>query len=102
MLRIRADEVVEHYETLRRHKEGHCLVVSLTLSPVRDDAGRLIGISKIARDITQQKEREELSRRQAQLLDQAYEPILVRDHQDRIVYWNKGAERLYGWTAGEA
>jgi PAS domain S-box-containing protein len=100
--RIRADEVVEHYETLRRHKDGQCLVVSLTLSPVRDDAGHLIGISKIARDITEQKEREELSRRQAQLLDQAYEPILVRDHQDRIVYWNKGAERLYGWTAGEA
>ncbi len=100
--RIRTDEVVEHYETLRRHKDGRCLAVSLTLSPVRDDAGTLIGISKIARDITQQREREELSRRQAQLLDQAYEPILVRDHQDRIVYWNKGAERLYGWTAVEA
>ncbi|MGA8531047.1 MAG: PAS domain S-box protein, partial [Acidobacteriaceae bacterium] len=94
--RILADEVVEHYETLRRHKDGRCLAVSLTLSPVRDDAGNLIGISKIARDITQQKEREEISQRQAQLLDQAYEPILVRDHQDRIVYWNKGAERLYG------
>ncbi|HEX3987102.1 MAG TPA: PAS domain S-box protein [Acidobacteriaceae bacterium] len=100
--RTRADEVVEHYETMRRHKDGHCLVVSLTLSPVRDDAGKLIGISKIARDITQQRKREELSRRQAQLLDQAYEPILVRDHQDRIVYWNKGAERLYGWTTAEA
>ncbi|MGA7523999.1 MAG: PAS domain S-box protein [Acidobacteriaceae bacterium] len=100
--RILADEVVEHYETLRRHKDGRCLAVSLTLSPVRDDAGKLIGISKIARDITEQKEREELSGRQAQLLDQAYEPILVRDHQDRIVYWNKGAERLYGWTAAEA
>lgn len=100
--RIRDEEVIEHYETMRRHRDGRCLVVSLTLSPVRDDTGKLIGISKIARDITQQKEREELSRRQAQLLDQAYEPILVRDHQDRIVYWNKGAERLYGWTAAEA
>ncbi|MFZ0630530.1 MAG: PAS domain S-box protein [Acidobacteriaceae bacterium] len=100
--RIRAEEVVEHYETLRRHKDGRCLAVSLTLSPVRDDGGKLIGISKIARDITQQREREDLSRRQAQLLDQAYEPILVRDHEDRIVYWNKGAERLYGWTATEA
>jgi len=100
--RIVADEVVEHYETLRRHKDGRRLVMSLTLSPVRDGAGKLIGISKVARDVTQQKEREELSQRQAQLLDQAYEPILVRDHHDRIVYWNKGAERLYGWTAQEA
>ncbi|HEX4064767.1 MAG TPA: PAS domain S-box protein [Acidobacteriaceae bacterium] len=100
--RIRAEEAIEHYETLRRHKNGHRIVVSLTLSPVRDALGNLIGISKIARDITELKEREELSRRQAQLLDQAYEPILVRDHRDHIVYWNKGAERFYGWTAAEA
>ncbi len=100
--RVGAEDVVEHYETLRRHKDGRRLVVSLTLSPVRDDAGKLIGISKIARDITEQKKQEELAQRQAQLLDQAYEPILVRDHHSRIVYWNKGAERLYGWTAAEA
>jgi PAS domain S-box-containing protein len=100
--RLRNEETIEHYETVRRHKDGRRLVVSLTLSPVRDDAGRLIGISKITRDVTDQKEREELSLRQAKLLDQAYEPIIVRDHRDRIVYWNKGAERLYGWTAAEA
>ena len=100
--RVGSEDIVEHYETLRRHKDGRRLVVSLTLSPVRDDSGKLIGISKIARNITEQKRQEELAERQAQLLDQAYEPILVRDHLDRIVYWNKGAERLYGWPAGEA
>ena len=100
--RLRAEETIEHYETMRRHKDGRQIVVSLTLSPVRDGAGQLIGISKIARDVTQQKAREEQTRRQAQLLDQAYEPIIVRDHEDRIVYWNKGAERLYGWTPAEA
>jgi len=100
--RLQAEEIVEYYETMRRHKDGRRVVVSLTLSPVRDTAGRLIGISKIARDITQQKEREEFSERQARLLDQAHEPIIVRDHRDRIVYWNRGAERLYGWPAAEA
>jgi PAS domain S-box-containing protein len=100
--RVGTEDIVEHYETLRRHKDGRRLVVSLTLSPVRDSRGRLIGISKIARDITEQKRQAELAERQAQLLDQAYEPILVRDHRDRIVYWNKGAERLYGWTSPEA
>ena len=100
--RVGADEVVERYETLRRHKDGRRLVVSLTLSPVRNAGGELIGISKIARDITEQKRQEEVAERQAQLLDQAYEPILVRDHRDRIVYWNRGAERLYGWKASEA
>ena len=100
--RVREEEVVEHYQTLRRHKSGRRLVVSLTLSPVRDPSGTVIGISKIARDITEEREREEQARRQAQLLDQAYEPMIVRDPQDRIVSWNKGAERLYGWTAAEA
>ncbi|MGC2618537.1 MAG: PAS domain S-box protein, partial [Acidobacteriaceae bacterium] len=100
--RLLAEETIEHYETMRRHKDGRAIVVSLTLSPVRDGAGKLIGISKIARDITQQKEREEISQRQAKLLDQAYEPIMVRDHTDHIVYWNKGAERLYGFSAAEA
>ncbi|HTW47525.1 MAG TPA: PAS domain S-box protein [Acidobacteriaceae bacterium] len=100
--RLHTEESIEHYETMRRHKDGRRLVVSLTLSPVRDGAGKLIGISKIARDITQQREREDLAERQSKLLDHAYEPILVRDHEDRIVYWNKGAERLYGWSAEEA
>ena len=100
--RLHNEETIEHYETMRRHKDGRQLVMSLTLSPVRDDAGKLIGISKIARDITQQRERDELAQRQSQLLDHAYEPILVRDHEDRIIYWNKGAERLYGWSAEEA
>ena len=100
--RIGSDDAVERYETLRRHKSGRRIVVSLTLSPVRDDDGKLIGISKVARDVTEQKEQEELTRRQSQLLDQAYEPMLVRNHQDRIVYWNKGAERLYGWAAAQA
>jgi PAS domain S-box-containing protein len=100
--RVRNEEVVEHLETLRQHKSRRRLVVSLTLSPVRDTAGKVIGISKIARDITEQREREELARRQGQLLDQAYEPMIVRDPQDRIVAWNRGAERLYGWSAAEA
>jgi len=100
--RVGSEDVVEHYETLRRRKDGRQIVVSLTLSPVRDSAGKLTGISKIARDITEQKRQEELADRQTQMLDQAYEPIFLRDHKDRIVYWNKGAERLYGWPATEA
>ena len=100
--RVRDEELVEHQETLRRHKSGRKIVVSLALSPVRDGSGKVIGISKIARDITEARESEELARRQQQLLEQAYEPMIVRDAQDRIVSWNKGAERLYGWTAAEA
>src|SRR5260370_16212784 len=51
--RIRQGERVEHYETLRRTKDGPNIFVSLAVSPIRDAAGRIIGASKIARDITE-------------------------------------------------
>jgi PAS domain S-box-containing protein len=54
--RIRAGERVEHFETIRRHKSGTLLDVSLTISPVRNTAGEIIGASKIARDISELKQ----------------------------------------------
>jgi len=50
--KLRAGERVEHYETVRIHKDGRLLNVSLTVSPIRDATGRIVGASKIARDIT--------------------------------------------------
>ena len=50
--KIRRGERVDHYETLRRHKDGSDIAVSLTVSPIRDSAGTVIGSSKVARDIT--------------------------------------------------
>jgi PAS domain S-box-containing protein len=53
--RIRRGERVEHFETLRCRKDGTCIPVSLTVSPIRIDGGTVIGASKIARDISEQK-----------------------------------------------
>ncbi|MGA9769105.1 MAG: PAS domain S-box protein [Blastocatellia bacterium] len=53
--KIRRGETVDHYETVRRRKDGTTLDISLTVSPIRDKAGNIIGASKIARDITGQK-----------------------------------------------
>jgi two-component system, chemotaxis family, CheB/CheR fusion protein len=63
LARIRRGEVIEHYETVRRHKDGTLIDISLTVSPVRDKSGRIFGASKIARDITQRKRAEESLRR---------------------------------------
>jgi PAS domain S-box-containing protein len=57
--KIRSGEVVDHFETIRRRKDGVLLPVSLTISPVRTDDGRIVGVSKIARDISAQKEAEQ-------------------------------------------
>ncbi len=53
-------------------------------------------------DRTEQKRVEEHAREQANMLNQASDAIIVRDMQDRIHFWNKGAERLYGWSQEEA
>jgi PAS domain S-box-containing protein len=55
LTRLRAGERIEHYETVRLRKDGRPLEVSLTISPVRDRSGAIIGASKIARDITERK-----------------------------------------------
>ncbi len=53
--RIRNNEIIEHYETVRNKKNGEQIYVSLTVSPLKDEAGNIIGVSKIARDITSRK-----------------------------------------------
>lgn len=56
--RVRANEVLDHFETIRRRKDGTLIDISLTISPIRDADGRVIGASKIARDITERKRAE--------------------------------------------
>lgn len=53
--RLRRGEKIEHYETVRRHKSGRLMPVSLTISPILDSHGKIIGASNIARDITERK-----------------------------------------------
>jgi two-component system CheB/CheR fusion protein len=60
--RIRRGEKVEHYETVRRRKDGTLINISLTVSPIHDEKGRIVGASKIARDISERKWAEERQR----------------------------------------
>jgi PAS domain S-box-containing protein len=70
--------------------------------PVRSEAGTVQGIGGFAEDITQRRQAEQRIFRQAQLLDQARDAILTLDLAGTILYWNRGATRLYGWTDAEA
>ena len=58
--RVRSGEPIDHFETLRRTRDGHLIDVSLTVSPIRDGRGKVIGISKVARDISDRKKSEQL------------------------------------------
>jgi PAS domain S-box-containing protein len=61
--RIRRGESVQHFETVRCRKGGSCLPISVTISPIRDKSGTIVGASKIARDISERKRAEELAQR---------------------------------------
>jgi PAS domain S-box-containing protein len=100
--KIRRGGSIDHYETVRCRKDGRLIDVSLTISPIKDSEGKIVGVSKIARDITKQKQAERRLAKQARLLDLGNEAILVRDSRDRITYWNHGAEELYGYSPEEA
>jgi PAS domain S-box-containing protein len=59
LARIRRGERIDHFETVRQRKDGNQITISLTVSPVKDEHGRIVGASKIARDITEQKRAQE-------------------------------------------
>jgi PAS domain S-box-containing protein len=67
--RLRRGERIDHYETVRKRKDGSLIDVSLTVSPIKDPSGKIIGASKIARDITRQSRTEAMVREQAHVLE---------------------------------
>ena len=100
--RIRNGELVDHFETIRRRKDGSLVDISLTISPVRDAKGRIVGASKIARDITDRKEAEAKIKASEQrlqdLLAAIPAAIYTTDADGRITYFNQAAVDLAGRT----
>jgi PAS domain S-box-containing protein len=101
LARISAGERIQNHETVRLHKSGRRIEVSVTVSPVRDQSGKIIGASKIVRDITQRK----LIEREIALL-----AAIVTSTSDGILSWNPGGiftscngavEKLLGFAPAE-
>ena len=102
LARIRRGELVDHFDTVRRRKDGSLIDISLTISPVRDAKGRIVGASKIARDITERKEAEtrkgESEKRLQDLLAAIPAAIYTTDAQGKVTYFNQAAVDLAGRT----
>ena len=88
-------------ELKRVRKDGSIIDVHLWTASLLDANGKIIGNMGILADITARKRAEEKLRRQAELLDLAHDAIIVRDLDNRIVFWNSGAEETYGWGKAE-
>ncbi len=104
LARIRAGERVDHFETVRQHKDGHRIDISLTVSPIRNAAGQVIGASKIARDISDRRRyeadreaflaRERQAREAAEALNRSKDQFLATlSHELRTPL-----NAIFGWA----
>ena len=100
--RIRAGKAVTHFETIRQRKDGSQLPIALTVSPIHDDRGQVIGASKIARDLSARAEAAIAIRRLAAIVESSDDAIVTKDLNSTITSWNAAAERMFGYTAAEA
>ena len=112
LARVADGERVEHYETVRQRKDGRLIDISLTVSPIYDSTGKMIGASSIARDITERKRADEKLRAAnqsidarttllASIVDCSDDAIVGKTPDGIITSWNRGAEQIYGYTATE-
>lgn len=102
---IRREESVKHFETIRRRREGTDLIVSLSVSPIRNADGVVIGASKIVRDITERKRIEEAINHDRAMLALAMQSsrmgVWERDIATDTVWWSEELEEIFGLERGE-
>jgi PAS domain S-box-containing protein len=97
--RICGGHKVDHFETMRQAKDGRLLNISLTVSPIRDSQGTIVGASKIARNITEQKHLQSLL---SSIVTSSNDAIVSKTLDGIITSWNPAAEKMFGYTAAEA
>src|SRR6266571_3530574 len=104
--RARRGEPTGQFETQRVRKDGTTIEVSVTISPIRDAAGSVVGTSAVARDITESKRAVEELRaveaRKSAILESALDCLVTMDHQGRVIEFNPAAERVFGYRRDQA
>ena len=102
LARIKQGEKIEHFETTRMRKDGTRFEISLTVSPIKNAKGEVIGASKIARDISARLHGDEAIARLAAIVNSADDAIVSKTLDGVITSWNRAAQAMFGWTAAEA
>ena len=102
--RVIAGEMVAHHETTRRARDGSLFDVSLTISPIRDESGNVIGVSKIARDISERRQTERVLNENRLMLAMAMQSsrmgVWENDLSTGTVTWSEELEQIFGIPKG--
>ncbi|HET6796942.1 MAG TPA: PAS domain S-box protein [Gemmatimonadales bacterium] len=99
--RISSGHHVPHFETTRRHKNGTLFPVAVSVSPVRDIDGTIVGAASIKRDMSQIRRGQEVSAHLAAIVESSDDAILSKTLEGTVKTWNAAAERMYGFTSAE-
>jgi PAS domain S-box-containing protein len=98
---VKHGEVVERLQTMRVRKDGTVFPVSITVAPIRDEDGAIVGASSVHRDVTGHEEAFEATQRLAAIVEHCGDAIIDGTPEGIIMSWNPAAVRLYGYSSKE-
>jgi PAS domain S-box-containing protein len=99
--KITAGEPVDHYETIRVRKDGTMFPASVSVSPIRDEFGKITGASVISRDVTQRGQALASAQQMASVVEQSSDAIIGSTLEGIITSWNPAAEGMFGYSSQE-
>jgi PAS domain S-box-containing protein len=101
LAKIKAGSLLEHLETMRVRKDGTRFPVSLSIAPIHEENGTVVGASVIGHDMTEQKEAFEVAQRMAAMAELSGEAIVGANLEGMITSWNPAAQRIFGYSSAE-
>jgi len=98
---LKEGKVVKRFETMRVRKDGSVVPVSLTVAPIYDEDGAIVGASAVHRDVTEHRQAFEVAQRMKAIVESSGDAIIGRTLEGVITTWNPAAERMYGYSSKE-